>query len=97
MESLYRVEDITIISLPSDKKQERLAEGIRIVSLNNRTLIKHKLRVLAWYMQKYEVDCLMLQNVRCTELELRYHRVKLKSLFGEETVITISPAGQHGG
>jgi hypothetical protein len=48
-------------------------------------------------MQKYEVDCMMLQDVGCTELELRYHRVELKSLLGDETVVTISLVGQHGG
>ena len=105
MESLYKVEDFTIIGLPSAKEtdlgakanKENLAEGVRIVRLNIRTLTKHKLPVLAWYMQKYEVDCLMLQDVGCTELELRYHRVELKSLLGEEKVVTISPAGQPGG
>ena len=105
MESLYKVEDFTIIGVNRDNatdtgtqaNMERLAEGVRIVSLNIRTLTKHKLPILAWYMQKYEVDCLMLQDVGCTELELRYHRVELKSLLGEETVITISPAGQQGG
>ena len=105
MESLYKVEDFTIIGLSSAKEtnlgakanKESLAEGVRVVSFNIRTLTKHKLPVLAWYMQKYEVDCLMLQDVGCTELELRYHRVELKSLLGEETVVTISPAGQQGG
>jgi len=105
MERLYKVEDFTIIGLTCDRgtdtereeSKERLAEGVRIVSLNIRTLTKHKLPVLAWYMQKYEVDCMMLQDVGCTEFELRYHRVELKSLLGDETVVTISAAGQHGG
>jgi hypothetical protein len=55
MERLYKVEDFTIIGLTCDRgtdtereeNKERLAEGVRIVSLNIRTLTKHKLPVLA--------------------------------------------------
>jgi hypothetical protein len=101
----FAEEDFTIIGLTSDRgantgmkaNKKWLAEGVRFVSLNICTLTKHKLPVLAWYMQKYEVDCMMLLDVGCTKLELRYHRVELKSLLGDEKVVTISPAGQHGG
>ena len=39
----------------------------------------------------------MLQDVGCTQTELRYHRTDLKKLIGTDAVITISPAGQQGG
>ena len=105
MESLYRTEDLTIIAVPNKdpqmesahKNESALASGVRVVSLNIRTLTKHKLPVLAWYLKKYVIDCLMLQDVGCTETELRYHRADLKKLIGTEAVITISPAGQQGG
>ena len=106
MESLYKTEDLTILAVPNkDPRMESaykdettaLASGVRIVSLNIRTLTKHKLPVLAWYLKKYAIDCLMLQDVGCTEIELRYHRADLKRLIGNDAVITISPAGQQGG
>jgi hypothetical protein len=105
MESLYRTEDLTIIAVPNKdpqmesahKNESALASGVRVVSLNIRTLTKHKLPVLAWYLKKYAIDCLMLQDVGCTETELRYHRADLKKLIGTEAVITISLAGQQGG
>ena len=101
MESLYRTEDLTIIAVPNKdpqmesahKNESALASGVRVVSLNIRTLTKHKLPVLAWYLKKYVIDCLMLQDVGCTETELRYHRADLKKLIGTEAVITISPTG----
>jgi hypothetical protein len=74
-----------------------LASGVRIVSINIRTLTKHKLPVLAWYIKKYAIDCLILQDVGCTEIELRYHRADLNRLIGNVAVITISSAGQQGG
>ena len=105
MESLFKTEDLTILAVPSkDPRMESahkdettaLASGVRIVSLHIRTLTKHRLPVLAWYLKKYAIDCLMLQDVGCTETELRYHRADLKRLMGSEAVITISPAGQQG-
>jgi hypothetical protein len=74
-----------------------LASRVTIVSLIIRTLTKHKLPVLAWYLKKYALDCLMLQDVGCKVAELRYHRAYLTRLIGSEAVITISPTDDQGG
>jgi hypothetical protein len=61
MESLYKTEDLTVLAVPSkDTRMDSahknettaLASGVRIVSLNIRMLTKHKLSVLAWYLNK---------------------------------------------
>jgi hypothetical protein len=106
IESLYKTDDLTVLAVTgktpaneSAQKEETLslASRVRIISLNIRTLTKHTLPVLAWYLKKYAIDCLMLQDVGCTEIELRYHRADLKRLIGNDAVITISPAVQQGG
>jgi hypothetical protein len=57
-------------------------DAVPIVSMNIRTLTKHKLPVLAWYVCKYAMDCMMLQVFGCTEIKLRYLQNELKHLLG---------------
>ena len=102
LEELYRVEDLTYLGVRQESGQEMGLEGMgtdgmRVVSLNIRTLTMHKVPVIGWYMRKYALDCLMLQDVGCTELELRYLRNEIKHLLGGDTVVTVAPAGQQGG